>query len=135
MTTLIPIPTENVEDVLLLIDPLIEQGVAIDHGRTTKEDVLDPLRRGTSQLWIVWTERVPDAIVITRIREYPKFKACIIDLCVGANRKRWIHLIKKIEEWAAETGCERMEIPFARLGWARSLPEYKKTRILLEKKI
>lgn len=134
MTTLIPVPTENVGEVLTLVEPLIDRGVQIGCGRTTRDEIVDTLERGVAQLWIVWSGRA-DAIVITSITEYPEFKACIIDLCVGENRKKWMHHLDEIEAHARKIGCDRMEIPFARPGWARGLPEYKKKRIFLEKKL
>ena len=134
MITLIPIPTSNVAEVIPLIDKMLNDGIKVDHGRTARNDVIEPLTRGTAILWLGWTDK-PEAIVITSIKEYPEFKACVVDLCVGDNRKKWIHLLDQIEEWAAGIGCDRIEIPFARAGWARALPKYKKIRIMLEKRI
>ena len=43
-----------------------------------------------------------------------------------------MHLISEVEDWARTQGCDIMEAE-ARPGWARSMKEYKKTRIILEK--
>jgi len=130
MITLIPIPTEELDSVEILISDLITRGVEIDEGRSREEDVIESIRSGGSQLWMLWSDHV-EAIIITEVVDYPKFKACQIQLCVGENKKAWVHKIREIEKWAKSIGCSKMEIPFARQGWARVLPEYKKKRIVL----
>lgn len=119
--------------VLPLVTDLLERGIEADEGRIDIRDVAQSLVNGKSQLWLAWDGEKAMAMVITSIVPYPTFKALSIDVCVGDNRKQWIHHIEKIEAWGRKNGCTKVEVLFARPGWGSLLPDYKKWRISLVK--
>ena len=51
-----------------------------------------------------------------------------------AQRARWLPLRSALETFARAEGCRAIRI-LGRRGWARALPDYKLTRILLEKEL
>jgi GNAT superfamily N-acetyltransferase len=50
----------------------------------------------------------------------------------ATDRRRWIGLLERIEEFARAEGCEATRI-IGRKGWARVLTSYQTKRIVLEK--
>lgn len=90
------------------------------------------LLKGDWQLWVVWDGTVR-AIVITELyKDVSGMKCCMIRVCTGNGAKDWSHLIGFIEDWARGQGCERLDM-LARKGWAKRLPDYHLTHIMLEK--
>src|SRR5581483_2696838 len=49
-----------------------------------------------------------------------------------SDRVEWLPLIAELEHYARREGCQAMRI-LGRRGWSRLLPEYRCTRVLLEK--
>lgn len=130
---IVPVPNEDVIQVLPMVTGLLERGVEVDAGRIDIRDVAMSLVNGESQLWLGWDGEKAVALAVTSIVPYPAFKALSIDVFVGDNRKQWIHRIDTLEEWGRKNGCEKSEIMFARPGWGPLLPDYKKWRISLVK--
>tara|TARA_R100000808_G_C2150583_1_gene159373 strand:- start:1264 stop:1758 length:495 start_codon:yes stop_codon:yes gene_type:complete len=115
---------------------LIERALEYDSTYTTY-DVLNDLRAGKAQLWVAGYGDTVDGICVTCINTYPKSKVCLIWLLSG-NRGgvySWElinQLLTKIEAWAEAQGCDLMSIE-GRPGWERVLPDYKKTKVILER--
>lgn len=109
------------------------EGVAErSRGRWSVAGMLDRFVRGDWQLWLVWDGR-PRAVVATELYlEMTGMKCGMIRFCTGSGAPEWSHLLSRIEDWAREEGCERLDM-LARKGWAKHLPDYKMTHVELEK--
>src|SRR5262245_16126988 len=88
---------------------------------------------GRALLWIA-IESVIEAVAVTYIMETEWRRYCEIAACAGRKRENWLHLIKGIEQYARSTGCEATRI-VGRQGWKRVLPDYRQTKIVLEKRL
>ena len=102
------------------------------NGRLSERGLLDQILAAQTQLWLSYRDEKPEAVVLTEIVNYPDTKACKLYAATGHNRKNWVGFLPVIEEWARVQGCRSMEA-FARPGWERNLPDYRKTHVFLEK--
>ncbi|HLB80612.1 MAG TPA: hypothetical protein VJJ77_08910 [Dongiaceae bacterium] len=117
----------------------IARAVARSDGRYAVADVLAALRAGDMQLWVSLAEiddgaSAVEAACITEIVSYPREKRCGIVFCAGKERKNWLHQLAGIETWAKALGCTAMELQ-GRPGWERILPDWRKTHVILRKRI
>jgi hypothetical protein len=120
-------------DVWPVIEPLMIQVVDGSHDTYTMPTLLEDVMAGQVRLWAVVQERGVRALVGTEIvQSRSGLVSCVIRFCVGKRLNDWIHLIDEIEEYARAAGCDRLET-WARKGWAKHLPDFKLTHILLEK--
>lgn len=132
-TSLVPVPPETLAAAWDHLRPHVERLAEITGGRLTPEDIRGHIEDGSFQLWAVLESgRNLVATVTTEVIKYPQRKTCRVVGCVGENRASWIHLLTEIEDWARSKNCASMEI-FARKGWARVLPDYRLTSIVLER--
>jgi hypothetical protein len=58
-----------------------------------------------------------------------------LKLLIGDEPQRWKHLLGTIEQWAAERGCFMVTTEWTRTGWEKLLPDYRPTRVWLEKEL
>jgi hypothetical protein len=136
----VPIPAANVPTVWRLVDGKLKHYcVRASDGGCTLETLFRVLTNGEMQLWVVWDDDAESddekclAAVVTQIGfELSGQKICTIYATSGRRADDWVHLIDKIEDWAAKQGCERLHI-LGRKGWAAKLPDYRLRRILLSK--
>ena len=102
---------------------------------------------GDALLWLAWdpgAERIT-AAAVTELHATEWRKVCVIVAC-GAPSVRsrpssramgmaaWLPLLAGIETYARAAGCACVRI-MGRKGWARALPTYRTTRIVLEKEL
>jgi hypothetical protein len=102
---------------------------------------------GDALLWLAWdpdAERIT-AAAVTELHATEWRKACVIVACgAPSGRSRpssrvmgmatWLPLLSGIETYARAAGCACVRI-MGRKGWARALPTYRTTRIVLEKEL
>lgn len=123
---LVPLPPDKIDDAW----PLIE-GYARQMAERFPDDWPVPeIQRAAAEkeitLWLVWhpTEKQAYALAATCVARKPSGKRLlVIELCVGRDSERWVHLIAQLEEFGRQNGCERVELR-GRSGWARRLPDY-----------
>lgn len=111
-----------------LLRPAMERG-----GEMPISDLLQALYQGRFVLWLAWSGDL-DAAAVTEIADTTAGRVCVIVACGGRGRERWLPLRHKLEWYARHEGCKRMRI-YGRKGWARVLPDYRVTRVILEKDI
>jgi hypothetical protein len=75
-------------------------------------------------------------VVVTELIKRQLGKVCHIYIMTGRQRHKWQFLVKDIEEFAKNEGCQMMEL-IARPGWKKILNNfgYGMTHVVLEKKI
>jgi hypothetical protein len=115
------------------VAPLVK--AAIEKGRLTdfpeiERDVL----AGRALLWIAWNGEKIKAAAVTELGVANGEKFCTIVACGGHDRSQWLHLLAVLEAYGEAEGCAAMRI-YGRRGWLKLLPDYRTTRVLLEKKL
>ena len=136
-----------VDPVLLRVDPkdlsiiaeavlpMIESVVARSRGRWTLIAVLRAIYEGQGDLWAVWDGQSIPMIVGTEIyTELSGRKYLGIRFATGAGAKQYVRLIGPIEDYARANGCAAVD-GWMRKGWAKHLPDYHMSHVLLEKDI
>lgn len=97
--------------------------------------VLDVLRNLASKrflMWLIWDGEEIAGSVITELADTISGRICTIVFMGGKDRRRWLHLLKEIEDYARAEHCRAMRL-YGRKGWKRVLRDYSETRIVLEK--
>jgi hypothetical protein len=111
---------------------------------------------GDALLWLAWDGAHVQAAAVTELHATEWRKACVIVACgAPSGRSRpsiaredgrqpplrramgmaaWLPLLAWIETYARAAGCASVRI-MGRKGWARALPTYRTTRIVLEKEL
>ena len=87
---------------------------------------------GAALLWLAWDGREIAAAAVTELTLVHGRRLCTIVACGGHDRKRWLHLLADLENFARREGCEATRI-YGRRGWVRALHDYRATRVILEK--
>lgn len=103
---------------------------AID--RTNLSDFADIERQvlaGEQLLWLAWSDKIEAAATTHLARN-----VCTLTACSGRDRKRWLNLFEKIEQYAKNEGCSAMRI-YGRRGWERVLDGYRVEHVVLEKEL
>jgi hypothetical protein len=106
-------------------------------------DVERAVLSGTHLLWLVAPSHPSPAsgggegggiyaAAVTALATVNHERLCTIVACGGRARARWLPLIATLEAFARAEGCRAIRI-LGRRGWARLLPDYATTRVLLEK--
>lgn len=88
---------------------------ALDHdgGTHTLADVAEAIDNGDAQLW-----RGEGAVVVTEVLKAPRTRTCRIWLAAG-EKGGVSSAVERIEQWATDSGCDRMEA-VGRKGWKRT---------------
>ena len=96
-------------------------------------DIERDVLSGSALLWLAWDGQAIAAAAVTELVATDIGKVCVIVACGGGQMRRWLPLIATIEDYARAEGCTRVRV-FGRMGWARVLPRYRVSRIILERR-
>jgi hypothetical protein len=108
---------------------------AMRKGRISEfADVEEAVLAGTQLLWVAADRQAIWAAAVTQLSRPNGEKFCTIVACGGRERARWLPLKAELEKFAKAEGCAAIRI-HGRRGWAREFPDYRLTRILLEKEL
>ena len=113
--------------------PLIKEVLKKHEKDYTLESIKEMLLNQEVQLWTSYNEQI-EAFVLTHIAIYPKHKICDIFMCGGSNLGNWLGFMKNIEAWAKSIDCKSVRIQ-GRIGWKKKFPDFKQTRIIMEKEL
>jgi hypothetical protein len=119
---------EGIEHIAPFREP-IERALAEGYGQMGYHDVLDGIARGEYQFWAS-----KDSCVVTTVDIFPRIKQ--LTVIIGAGDLREIDDVIRpvIEAWARSIDCDTMLI-MGRPGWQRALEGYRRTAVVLEKKL
>lgn len=134
---LIQIPPDSIEQTWPLVANWISDAIERSNGRHTVESTIDSLQKDLAQLWLAWDEEKKEAqaVAITQLVFYPSgMKVADFIIGTGKNKGMWKHLMTEMEDWAKAEGCGLIQL-YCRKGWARELPSFKLSHVLLEKRI
>jgi len=132
---LVRIAAEHLPLVWELVQPHLERVVERTGERYSLKGVAENILAHRWQLWGAWDERALAyrAVAGTEVyNEVSGLLCCNVLFASGLEAERWTPLLAGIEEQARHMGCKRM-LMMARKGWARRLPDYKMTHVVLEK--
>jgi hypothetical protein len=103
----------------------------VDIGRfdELEKDVLN----GDALLWLIHRDGLR-AVVVTQIILSQRSKVCMVSALVGAGRDEWLHLERKIADYAKGMGCASMRM-VGRRGWKRVLTNYAEIGVVLERRL
>jgi hypothetical protein len=108
---------------------------AMRKGRISEfADVEAAVLSGSQLLWVAADRQAIWAAAVTQLSRANGEKFCTIVACGGRERARWLPLKAELEAFAKAEGCAAIRI-HGRRGWAREFPDYRLTRILLEKEL
>jgi hypothetical protein len=123
----------HVARVWPLVSHLIR--AAMRKGRISEfADVEAAVLDGMQLLWVAADTSAIWAAAVTQLAWANGEKLCTIVACGGRERARWLPLKAELEAFAKAEGCAAIRI-HGRRGWAREFPDYRLTRIMLEKEI
>lgn len=130
------LPPETVPTLWHLLRPRIMSVVERSSGRITEETVCSVLCLGQWQCWTAWDGDKLIAVVVTRLRPDPSgIKVLEAIGASGDDRGKWQRLAAdELEKFARIEECTIFEM-WARPGWERVFPDFKKTHVLLEKRL
>lgn len=127
------VPRESLAAAWPHVSRRIQSFVERSNGRATMETVAQRLASREWQLWLVGNPDTVCGCVLTHAYLADSgMKICEILGCMGDDATQWLYLLDEIEAWAKENGCHRMQA-WSRKGWAKRLPDYRLTHVLLEK--
>jgi len=132
---LICIDPEKVHQFWPHVAPLIQ--AAMERGRISEfAPVAEAVHTGSALVWIAWNEKQIKAAAVTRLGTVNGERFCTIVACgaTGHDRAEWLPLLAGLEDYARAERCTAMRI-WGRRGWERLLPDYKPTRVILEKEL
>lgn len=132
---LICVDPARVHEIWPLAEPLLRRAIART-GLSSFCDVEREIFCGNALLWLaVAGEGSRIAILAaasTRLQQTDTGKVCVITACAGKDMPRWLGLIRQIEEFANNEGCNCVRI-YGRKGWLRVLDGYGQRQVILEK--
>ena len=108
---------------------LIERALAEGYGQMGYADVLEGIARGEYQFWAS-----KNSCAVSTIDVFPRIKQ--LTAIIGAGDLHEINEVihPAMEDWARHIGCDTMLI-MGRPGWQRALKGYRRTAVVLEKKL
>ncbi|WP_374634058.1 hypothetical protein [Ferrovibrio sp.] len=128
------IPPDKLAAAWRFIEPFARQIAGGHHdqaSRRSAEDIATGITEGRELAWAVLDEAGSAcALVLGGIVQFPRMKLLRIHSCVGVGRKAWLPLLAEIEAFAKAQGCEQVEV-ICRKGWARELPDYRLTHVVM----
>lgn len=141
-----PTPSSGGEPQLVAVDPkrlgevlghpriirLMQDVVERHPGEFSVDGIVDRIARRDWVLWLVWDGTVRAILATELYLDVGGSKRCRIPFCTGESARGWVHLLADIEQWATLEGCSKMDL-IARKGWAKHLPDYRMTHVVLEK--
>lgn len=108
---------------------LIERALAESYGQMNYNDVVNSIKSGEFQFWTS-----ENSCVITTIDIFPRIRQ--LTIVIGAGDFEEINNVIRpvLEEWARSIQCDTLLI-MGRPGWQRALEGYRRTAVVLEKRL
>ena len=95
--------------------PVLERALARDEAYSF-DDVMAKLWRREMQMWVV---NDCQAVAVTQIQVYPRFKALQVCWLAGDGVDEWFEdLMETLENYAEGMNCRQVEV-YGRRGWKR----------------
>jgi len=120
---------QELADLVSPFRELIERALQENYGQLNYHDVLGGIQEGEYQFW-----SAANSCVVTTIDVFPRMKQ--LTVIIGAGDLQEIDDVIRpiVEEWARSIQCDAMII-MGRPGWQKALEGYKRTAVVLEKRL
>lgn len=129
-----PVPPQHLSALWPHVYPFLEKGREYLEDYLELEQLYPLVYEGTFDLWIGTHFSQLEIVGLSQFLIYPKIKTLRILWVAGEGIRNFIPFLDFVELLASRSGCSKVEI-LGRQGWARLLPDYRPTAILLEKDI
>lgn len=130
---LVAIEPEELREVWDLIESLVMKVIEGCNGRHTMQSLIEEVLSKDLALWGVVGNAGIKALVGTQVQVASSgLRSLTIRFTVGKHVADWIGLLDDLEDYARSVGCTRVET-YARKGWAKYMPDYKLSHVLLER--
>jgi hypothetical protein len=133
VTGLVCVDPKQIGAIWRYVSPLLKAACQRT-GLNAFSDIEADILAGRSLLWVAWNGRAIESAAATILINSESGKVCIITVCSGSDMRRWLPLIKQIEDYARHEGCARIRI-FGRKGWLRVLDGYEQKHIIMDKEL
>ena len=100
-------------------------------GRTVP-GIIEEIGSGELEIWVVIRDGVVALFGLTITEIENGDRTLEVVFMVGKEMKHWIYLREQIEDYARFRECDAV-LSMARKGWAKYMPDYKITNIILRK--
>lgn len=124
------IPACDIENLWLRVLPWLDEAYA-KMDLPLPESLRFDLMAKNRQLWVAWENGLILCAVVTRLAKMRSGLYCEVVACGGAEATRWIDGIRIIEQWAKSEGAIKVTVQ-GRPGWAKLLPRYRRSAVILE---
>ena len=124
---------QTVAEVWPLVSDYIAASV-VRSGVGSSAAIRDLVFAGGALLWVVIEAEQISTAIVTQVGISDTGKICEIVACGGRGTLEDLSLLPEIENYARNQDCRVMRI-IGRKGWMRALPDYKETRVVLEKEL
>lgn len=126
---------DNFSEMWPQIEPMLANACERSRGRFSVNSSLELMTRC---VWQFWVGRDAETVLVFAATEIITFPTGLmvgnIIITTGRNRRAWKHLIDDLAVWFREQGCTEQQT-LARKGWAKELPAFTLTHVLLERAI
>jgi hypothetical protein len=124
----VPIPKEHLDNMWQYVEPIIIKAVGLTPDRIDTKNILADAKEGRYLIWIVTEQRKDtqyiQAVLTTRISQYPKTNALCVDFVAGTRMKDWLPIVMPVFEELGKTNkCSHIE-GYGRKAWAKYLNKY-----------
>ena len=109
--------------------------LALDHsyGEYSLSSLYEAISDNSMQLWVSLDSfDTVEAALITQILDFPNVRICQMLMCGGREANNWAHFKEIIEDWAAQIGCQAVEL-VGRRGWKKYFKDYEELYTTLRK--
>lgn len=129
---LVQIPIDALPKVLPMVIGTLHEVANRSRGNMSVPGMIEQFAKGEWQLWIIWDGTVKAVLATEIYTNVAKHQVCAVRFATGEDSAQWLCLIDDLENWARFNECVKLDMT-ARKGWARKLPDYKMTHVVLEK--
>ena len=125
---------DSLPDIWLRVEGYLRIIADESRGRLTLENIVIYIINGSWKLWVIFEGDEVLAVATAEIIDHPQLRVLHGTGIAGRNRKKWVHLLSVVEDWAREQGCNAIQLS-TRAGFGKDLPNYTATHVLFEKSL
>lgn len=126
--------SEEVNELWPVVRPFLMSALQYERPGYTPAQLKEFMTSGEFRLLVVEDAGKVVAAGALRVVDHPLFRECIFQLFGGNGLVNFIHLLRDVEEWALEQGCDSFRI-VGRKGWARALTGWHEVGVVLNKRL
>ena len=122
----------DLEEAWPSIGHLVQEVAEMENSGRTVPGIIEEIGSGELEIWVVIRGGVVALFGLTITEIENGDRTLEVVFMVGKEMKHWIYLREQIEDYARFRECDAVQ-SMARKGWAKYMPDYKITNIILRK--